>query len=331
MRQRGLAGWVMVAGVAALSACGHVQSSLTPQSDESRAIARTWELSAWVAIPVLLLVLLALGLALWRNHGNGEGRTRDRNLWFSVLGVSVLGAGLLAVLAAQGDGQGRSPQGAATDPVDVRITARQWWWQIDYLDPDPARRFTTANELHLPVDRPTRIELRSGDVRHSLWIPVLDGAQDMVPGQAATITITPRKVGRYRGQCAQFCGVQHANMALDVRVDDAAGYAAWQTHQRAPPNAPTTRATIAGRAGFNTSCAACHAIGGGTVARQAGPDLTHLASRHALGAGATPLDRGTLETWIADPQRHKPGNLMPAVPLQPQQLSDVTDYLMSLD
>jgi len=329
---RGLRWGLAAAGSALLSACNTVQSALAPVADESRAIVRVWDLMLWICGPMYLLVLLALGYALWRNRGNGHGRASERTLWFGLLGFTVLTAGLLTVLTAQSYVQDRRLHAPVSDPVNVRITAKQWWWQVEYLDADPSKQFTTANELHLPVDRPARIELRSADVIHSLWIPVLNGKEDLIPGHANTITMTPRKVGRYRGQCAEFCGLQHANMALDVRIDDAAGFAAWQAHQRTPAATPTTPSAIAGRNDFTAmACAMCHAIDGTDAGGVVGPNLTHLASRHRLAAGALPLDRGTLETWILDPQRHKPGTNMPAVPLQPQQLSDITDYLMTLN
>ena len=332
MNRRGLQWGSAACASALLAACNTVQSALAPVADESRAIERVWDLMLWICGPMYALVLLALGYALRRNRGNGHGRAGDRALWFGLLGFSVLTAGLLTVLTAQSYVQDRRLHAPVVDPVNVRITAKQWWWQVEYLDADPSRQFTTANELHLPVDRPARIELASADVIHSLWIPVLNGKEDLIPGHANTITMTPRKVGRYRGQCAEFCGLQHANMALDVQVDDAAAFAAWQAHQRMPAPAPTTPTAIAGRNDFNAlACALCHAIGGTPAGGVVGPNLTHLASRRTLAAGALPLDRGTLETWIIDPQRHKPGTNMPAVPLQPQQLSDITDYLMTLD
>jgi cytochrome c oxidase subunit 2 len=332
VNRRGLQWGSAACASALLAACNTVQSALAPVADESRAIERVWDLMLWICGPMYALVLLALGYALWRNRGNGHGRAGDRALWFGLLGFSVLTAGLLTVLTAQSYVQDRRLHAPVVDPVNVRITAKQWWWQVEYLDADPSRQFTTANELHLPVDRPARIELASADVIHSLWIPVLNGKEDLIPGHANTITMTPRKVGRYRGQCAEFCGLQHANMALDVQVDDAAAFAAWQAHQRMPAPAPTTPTAIAGRTDFNAlACALCHAIGGTPAGGVVGPNLTHLASRRTLAAGALPLDRGTLETWIIDPQRHKPGTNMPAVPLQPQQLSDITDYLMTLD
>jgi cytochrome c oxidase subunit 2 len=332
VNRRGLQWGSAACASALLAACNTVQSALAPVADESRAIERVWDLMLWICGPMYALVLLALGYALWRNRGNGHGRAGDRALWFGLLGFSVLTAGLLTVLTAQSYVQDRRLHAPVVDPVNVRITAKQWWWQVEYLDADPSRQFTTANELHLPVDRPARIELASADVIHSLWIPVLNGKEDLIPGHANTITMTPRKVGRYRGQCAEFCGLQHANMALDVQVDDAAAFAAWQAHQRMPAPAPTTPTAIAGRNDFNAlACALCHAIGGTPAGGVVGPNLTHLASRRTLAAGALPLDRGTLESWIIDPQRHKPGTNMPAVPLQPQQLSDITDYLMTLD
>jgi len=332
--QRGLR-WGCAFGVAAgLSACNQVQSALAPMTDESRAIAHAWASMLWIGGAVFLLLLLALGLALWRNGGNGHARAGERTLWFGLLGFVLLSTGLLAVLAARGSMRDRLPHAPAIEPVQVRLTARQWWWQVEYVDADAAHDFTTANELHLPVDRPARIELRSGDVIHSLWIPLLDGAQDLVPGRVDTITMTPRQVGRYRGWCAAFCGLQHAQMALDVRVDDASGFAAWQARQRAPASPPATRSTIAGRNDFRAvGCATCHAIDGSGIAAGSviGPDLTHLGSRTSLAAGAMPLDRSTLETWIVDPQRHKPGTTMPTVALTPEQRSDIADYLMSLD
>jgi cytochrome c oxidase subunit 2 len=323
---------ILASGATALlAACNHVQSALAPVADQSRAIERVWDTMLWICVPMYALVMLALGFALWRSHGKGHAVASDRTLWFGLLGFTVLTAGLLTVLTAQSFVQDRHLHAPVSDPVNVRITGKQWWWQVEYLDADPSRQFTTANELHLPVDRPMRIELRSEDVIHSLWIPVLNGKEDLIPGHANTITMTPRRVGRYRGQCAEFCGLQHANMALDVIVDDAASFAAWQARQRQPAATPTTATQLAGRNDFTAlACAMCHTIQGTTAGGIVGPDLTHMASRRTLAAGAMKLDRGTLQAWIIDPQRHKPGTNMPAVPLQPQQLGDITDYLMSL-
>jgi cytochrome c oxidase subunit II len=323
------------AGAMSLCACNSVQSALAPVGDQAAAIERVWDLMLWICGPMYVLVLIALGFALWRRRRGGPSadamQAVDRAIGFGLLGFVVLVAGLLTVLTAGSYVVDRQLHAPVDNPISVRITAKQWWWQVEYLDADPSKHFVTANELHLPIDRPVRIELRSADVIHSLWIPVLNGKEDLIPGHANTITMTPRRTGRYRGQCAEFCGLQHANMALDVQVDDADAFAAWRAHQLAPAAPPTTSNARAGQALFtSTACAMCHTIAGTDAGGITGPNLTHLASRRTLAAGALPLNRGTLAAWILDPQLHKPGTNMPAVPLQPQQLGDIVDYLMGL-
>jgi cytochrome c oxidase subunit II len=313
-----------------LAACNHVQSVLSPEGDQAIAIKQVWNLMLWICVPMYVLVLAALGWALWRGKSHGESNDH-RRMTRGLLAFVIVVAGLLTVMTAASYVAERQLHAPTSAPLTVRITAKQWWWQVEYLDADPSKRFTTANELRLPVDRPVRIQLRTTDVIHSLWIPVLAGKEDMVPGRDNEIVITPRRSGRYRGQCAEFCGLQHAHMALDVQVDDAGTFAAWRAHQLAPAATPTSPTAVAGSRVFASSaCAMCHAIQGTDAGGRSGPDLTHLASRRTLAAGALPLDRGTLAAWIVDPQRHKPGTNMPAVPLTPRQLGDVVDYLATL-
>jgi cytochrome c oxidase subunit 2 len=323
---------LLASGAAApLAGCNTVQSALAPVADQAAAIEGVWHLMLWICVPMYVLVLVALGLALWRRRLRGHTPEGDRRIAMGLTAFVVLVAGLLTVLTASSYVADRRLHAPVADPVNVRITAKQWWWQVEYLDADPSKQFTTANELHLPVDRPARIELRSSDVIHSLWIPVLNGKEDLIPGHDNTIVMTPRRTGAYRGQCAEFCGLQHAKMALDVQVDDADGFAAWKARQLAPAPAPVTASAAAGQRDFTAlACAMCHAIDGTTAGGITGPDLTHLASRRTLAAGALPLNRGTLAAWIVDPQAHKPGTNMPAVELQPRQLSDIVDYLMTL-
>jgi cytochrome c oxidase subunit II len=320
----GLAAWL-------LGGCNTVQSALAPAGDQALAIGRVWDLMLWICTAMYLLVLLAVGWALLRRRREGAPMVGERTLSMALVAFVVLTVGLLTAMTAASYVTDRRLHARVDDPVEIRITAKQWWWQVQYLDADPSKQFTTANELHLPVDRPARIELRTSDVIHSLWVPVLNGKEDMIPGHANTIVMTPRRIGRYRGQCAEFCGLQHAKMALDVQVDSASAFDSWRRHQLQPAAAPTTATARAGQQLFTaTACASCHAITGTTAGSLAGPDLTHMASRHTLAAGALPLNRGTLQAWIIDPQLHKPGNHMPAVPLQPRQLADLTDYLMGL-
>jgi len=218
------------------------------------------------------------------------------------------------------------------NPLKIQVTAKQWWWQVDYLDPDPSRHFTTANELRLPVDRPAEIELRSADVIHSLWIPALAGKEDLIPGRENRITMTPRKAGDYRGQCAEFCGLQHAHMALDVQVLDATGFERWRRQQLAPAVPPAGASARLGEQVFASSaCAMCHRIRGTTAGGVTGPELTHFASRRTIAAGTLPMDRAALTGWIADPHARKPGVDMPAVPLAKREREAVVDYLMGLE
>lgn len=306
-------------------------SPLTPVGDQAVAIKQVWDLMLWICVPMYLLVLLALAGALLFDRGRDRNVSSDRAIARGLAAFALLITGLLTTLTAASYIAERRLHATVVDPVDIRITAKQWWWQVEYMDADPSRHLVTANELHLPVNRPARIELRTTDVIHSLWIPVLNGKEDMIPGRANVIVMTPRKTGTYRGQCAEFCGLQHANMALDVRVDNASTYAAWRARQQLPAAVPATPEALAGQQLFNAGpCALCHAIQGTSAGGTSGPDLTHLASRRMLAAGALPLSRGTLAAWLIDPQRHKPGTNMPVVPMEPQQLADIVDYLMGL-
>jgi cytochrome c oxidase subunit 2 len=202
---------------------------------------------------------------------------------------------------------------------------------VRYLNADPSRIVHTANELHLPAGVTAHIVLRSSDVIHSFWIPNLAGKQDLIPGRTTDIALRPLNAGLYRGQCAEFCGIQHANMAFDVTVETPAAFNAWRAAQLAPPPAPATALAQAGYAYVTTrECASCHAIAGTPASAVVGPDLSHVASRRSIAAGTLPMSHANLAAWIADPQRLKPGNNMPAVPLSPEQLGAVTAYLETL-
>jgi cytochrome c oxidase subunit 2 len=322
--------WFACIGSAALAACSNaVQSPLAPVGDQAAAIGRLWNLMLATCVVVYVLVLLALAWSLWRHRGGRRGGPDDRAL-SKALGVFVvLAGGTLTVLTAGSVVTDRALHAPVQDPLRVRVTAKQWWWQVEYLADDPSKTVVTANELHLPVDRPVRIELATGDVIHSLWIPVLAGKEDLIPGRDNVLTLTPRRTGLYRGQCAEFCGLQHAHMVLDVQVDDARGFADWYARQLQPAPTPSGASAQAGERIFTASgCAACHAVAG--TGGRSGPDLTHVASRRMLAAGTMPLDRTRIAAWILDPQRYKPGTRMPKVPMQAGELDAVADYLMEL-
>jgi cytochrome c oxidase subunit 2 len=216
--------------------------------------------------------------------------------------------------------------------MTIEVTGHQWWWEVKYLSPSPAAITTTANEIHIPVGVPVRFKLDSGDVIHSFWIPQLGGKTDVIPGQTNYTWLQASRPGRYRGQCAEFCGAQHAHMVLYVVADDPATFAAWSTAQLLAAQAPSTPDAQRGQAVFETRCAVCHTIRGTDylTGGRAGPDLTHLMSRSTIAAGLLANNTGNLHGWIANPAALKPGTLMPPTGLAPDELHAVVAYLRTL-
>jgi cytochrome c oxidase subunit 2 len=217
------------------------------------------------------------------------------------------------------------------DAVNIELVGHQWWWEARYRDADVSREFTTANELTIPVGRPVIVTLRANDVIHSLWVPNLSGKKDLIPGRTATLRLRADRAGTYRGQCAEFCGLEHALMALLVHAVPPADFEAWAANQRAPAREPAGAVARRGREVFlGTSCTMCHTITGTTAQARLGPDLTHLASRQTIAAGMFPNNRGHLAGWIGDPQALKPGVNMPANTLPPDDLQALLAYLETL-
>jgi len=215
---------------------------------------------------------------------------------------------------------------ASPSPITIRVIGLQWWWRAVYQPHDPGQSFETANELHIPVGIPVRIELIGGDVIHSFWIPQLNGKTDTIPGRTNVMWLQADKPGVYAGQCTEYCGLQHAKMSAVVIAESPAAYAAWQVHQRALAAADASQ----GRAVFSQACAKCHAVRGTDAKGPDGPDLTHLMTRASLAAGAVPNTLGALEGWIANPQGVKPGAQMPATHLTGPQLQAVAQYVETL-
>lgn len=241
-----------------------------------------------------------------------------------------VGTGLVALAIASFVADRSMANAAAHEKLSITVTGNQWWWDVQYNAADQSKMVRTANEIHLPAGIPVRIMLKSNDVIHSFWVPSLAGKQDLIPGRDTDITVTPRKVGIYRGQCAEFCGAEHAKMALVVDVDSYPDFIKWWQHQLQEAPAPTTQLAKAGY-DFVTSrnCGACHAISGTPASATVGPDLTHLASRRTLAA-SMPMSEGNLYGWVADPQSIKPGTKMPTVGLEPNELHAVVAYLETL-
>jgi cytochrome c oxidase subunit II len=249
----------------------------------------------------------------------------------------IIGGGIvfpLAILSALfAYTASRNYSRAAAEPAAVRIAivGEMWWWRVHYLDANGQVDFATANELHLPVDRTVEISLTSADVIHSFWLPGLSGMLDMIPGRVNTLRLTPRKTGSLRGQCTEFCGMQHARMTFRAQVREAAAFDRWIEAQRAHAGAPESALAAHGKQLFAAHCAACHTVRGTDAAGVLGPDLTHVGTRTALAAGMLPNNVGTIGAWIASSQHLKPGNRMPSFErFTPIELNALARYVESL-
>ena len=215
----------------------------------------------------------------------------------------------------------------ATRPrLTIEVTGRQWWWQVRYLGDAAHPGFETANEIHVPVGEPVLIQLRGGDVIHSFWVPALTGKTDTIPGRNNVTWMQADKPGLYRGQCTEYCGLQHANMGVFIHADARDDFERWRLTQA---KVATTSGGV-GEAVFVQHCGKCHSIQGTQAHGDKGPDLTHVASRDTLAAGVLTNTIGNLSGWISDPQGRKPGALMPATYLSGPELRAVTDYLERL-
>jgi cytochrome c oxidase subunit 2 len=316
-----------------LVSCGGVQSPLSPAGDQASALHQLRVLMAAVCGSVYLLVLAGLVWSFWRMRSMAaappatDDRLLERGLWTA---AAIIVTGLIVMIVGSFVADRALFATREQDALQVRVTGHQWWWRIEYRDAATGRWIETANELHLPLGRTTRVSLGSADVIHSFWVPNVSGKIDMVPGRRNMLDLTPRQEGWFRGQCSEYCGTQHAHMALDVKVDRPAAFDAWLSAQARPAAQAGDPIAARGKAVFAGPCAACHVVHGTAAAGRAGPDLTHLASRRSIAAGTLPMTRGGLQGWIAQPQALKPGTSMPAVPLAPADADALGHYLVTL-
>ena len=288
-------------------------------------------ISSIVVLVVSVLVLAGVLRRGTRAFGPVE-RAGGGVRWIVVGGIVVPTLILVAVFVFTVLTQAAVAAPAAAPELTIRVRGHQWWWEVQYLDPSSDRPATTANEIHIPVGRPVRLEIVAGDVIHSFWVPELAGKTDLIPGQTNVTWIQADQPGVYRGQCAEYCGMQHSKMAMSVVAESPARFDRWLERQGRPAASPTNADLVAGEAVFaGSACAQCHTIRGTPARGRLGPDLTHLADRRTIAAGTLPNTRGYLAGWIANPQALKPGNLMPAVPLKATELQVLITYLQSLN
>src|SRR5690348_13733505 len=300
-----------------LAGCSGWQSSLNPQGPHAQHIATLF----WIFVVVCGLVWLAVCVVLVVGVARRRGAPRDpldvapareRRIGHLVLalagatGVVVVAFTLLSYFAQ------RDLWAAPGERMTVRVAGHQWWWDVLYEDPVRARSFASANEIHIPVNTPVRVRLETRDVIHSFWVPALAGKMDQITGRQNEQELLATRAGVYRGQCAEFCGREHAKMALLIVASPPEEFKAWREAQNRAAERPDDPVRQHGLQVFQLrGCALCHTIRGTDAGGRLGPDLTHLASRRTIAAGTAPLTSGHLAAWIADPQHVKPGTQMP--------------------
>lgn len=309
-----------------------IQSALHPAGIQAARIDHLWWLMFTVCAVVWIAVAGGALIAVWRGRRGANAEASPRTIARSVGTALAISVVALLVLLTASVVTGRAVGSLRrSDALRVKVTGYQWWWAVQYLNPNPSKLVTTANELHIPVGRPVGIELAAGDVIHSLWIPSLQGKRDLIPGRQTEVWIEADRPGVYRGQCAEFCGAQHAHMALVVVAEPESRFQGWLDAQREPAPAPTTASAQRGLEVFESGpCAMCHSIEGTSAGGHTAPDLTHVASRSTLAAGTLPNTRGYLAGWITDPQHIKAGSNMPATGVSPEDLQSLLDYLETL-
>jgi cytochrome c oxidase subunit 2 len=312
-------------------------SVLAPASPQAAAIAHLAQLFFALGAVVWLLVLGFLAYSLLRPRRLAERDTDARLTRRQLVGVSValgVSAVLLLALGFVDYGTGRdieTAHGSSTDTLHIRLIGRQWWWQIQYEQRTPPYRVTTANEMHIPLGRPILLTLESADVIHSFWAPNLHGKSDLIPSYTSAFLIQADTTGVYRAPCAEYCGTQHAKMALLIVAQPPDSFAVWYANELRDAPQPASAAAAHGREVFlAAACPLCHTIRGTPSGGNVAPDLTHLATRSTLAAGSIHNDRIGLAGWIANTQGIKPGNQMPPNLVSGRDLNALLDYLTTL-
>jgi len=330
--------------VLTLAACaGHVQSVVDPHGPQAGKIAVLWWFFLWLLTAVFVVVMALTLWTLMRRHRGIEqepletthlpSEQTEKKLTRVVTGATITSVVILFVLlgASVFTGKAVADLGNTKHGMVIELTGNQWWWQIQYDNPDTSRVLVTANEIHIPVGKPVMILGRSNDVIHSFWVPNLHGKRDLIPSRVTTEWIEADHAGAFRGQCAEFCGLQHAHMSLWVIADPPEKFNAWMDQQLQPAVAPSDPVKQRGQQVFlNNACEYCHSIRGTTAAGQVAPDLTHFGSRRGIAANTLPNSMGNLGGWIVDPQSIKPGNHMATIALNSDDLQPLLEYLESL-
>jgi len=319
-----------------MSAADVAQSVLAPAGIQASSIEHLWRLLLWTCTIVFVCVMSGVFLALargMRNRSREDAAPASERVVSGAVSAAVAATVvILLVLLTASVWTGRALASLqASSAVSIAITGHQWWWEIEYEDASADRRVITANELHIPVARPVVLKLTSRDVIHSFWAPNLHGKRDLIPGYTTALWLQADRPGTFWGQCAEFCGLQHAHMALQVVAEPDAEFQQWLAAMRQPAPPASDSAQRRGQDVFMRSrCAGCHSIRGTDAWGQVGPDLTHIASRATVGARTLDNTADHLAAWVRDPQRVKPGNQMPPSGLAADDLQALVTYLEAL-
>lgn len=310
-----------------LASCG-APSSFNPVTKQGNSVNDLFIFVLILSAFVFLLVICILIYVMirYREHG-AEASTREgnRRLEITWIVIPFLVLTLLFVLSVRVQGRMTNSQ---TSPLVIKVIGHQWWWEYQY----PSLQVTTANELHLPVDTPVKLEITGNDVIHSFWVPKFGWKQDAIPGKTNTMQVKVDKAGTYDGTCTEYCGAQHAWMRIRVIAQDKEDFDSWARIQRQPGAAPVGSVASRGQQVFlESTCVNCHTVAGTAAQGNVGPDLTHIGSRTTIGAGVLSNTPANMTKWIRDVQEVKPSVLMPRYPnLSPDDLKALVTYLEGL-
>jgi cytochrome c oxidase subunit 2 len=321
-----------------LSACGGNQSAVSPAGVQSGYLDNLWWIFFYVTGSVYVIVMAVVLIAFVRRRKGTDGKTQtdasDSRAKTTIKGALVVTAVILFGLLFMSFRTGKAINALSekTPELAIKITGHQWWWEVEYQDENvPSNNVTTANEIHVPVGRPVKLMLQSNDVIHSLWMPNFHGKKDLIPIYPTTFYFQADTPGEYWGQCAEFCGYQHAKMRFQVIAQSPEDFQKWLDAGRKTPPTPTDPDLARGEEIFTTSvCAQCHTIQGTGTGGRVGPNLTHVASRPYLAGATLENTPDNMAKWITDPHQFKPGNRMPMNQYSDEDLAALVKYLQSL-
>jgi cytochrome c oxidase subunit II len=320
VKRRALLPATVLAGFMAGCHAEHNQSMIHPAGEAAGRIAwLTWVLIG-ICTVVFVVTMVLTAWAILRKPSQPLG-----NPFIAIAGGVIPAVILTAILIASVAAQVKLQTPKSANHT-TRIVGHLYWWEVHY----PSQGITSANEIYIPVGEPVLLELTSADVIHSFWVPNLNGKMDMLPEKVNRFWIQADVPGTYRGQCAEYCGTQHAKMAFEVVALPPDKYANWVAERQQPHSEPTGEALRGRELFFRAACHNCHAIRGTDAKGLVGPDLTHMGSRRTIGAATVPNTHANLARWIRNPHFDKPGNRMPHSSLSEVDIDAITTYLESL-